>query len=177
MKILDWIDRAVVLVAMVALVAMMLLTTVSVTGRYFFSRPIPDDLVLSEFLMIFVVFLPLSAVQAKREHVFVTIFTDWMTNRAKVVMETFGVIVGLVAFTIVGWASFHEVYGSWQAGSYVDGPLELPEWPPRFALFFGVALFTVRLLVDAIRSVISLRQGTAVAARSEEERALDAEIH
>lgn len=176
MKILLWIDRVVVFISVVALVAMMLLTTVSVIGRYLFAMPIPDDLVMSEFLMVFVVFLPLGAVQASREHVFVTIFTEWMSNRSKVVMETIGVLVGLGIFGIIACAVFTDFLQAWSVGAYVDGPLELPEYPARFVAFFGLALFALRLLVDGVISVIGLITGTAVATRSEEARALEAEI-
>jgi TRAP-type C4-dicarboxylate transport system permease small subunit len=176
MKLLDAIDRVVVLVSVVALAVMMMLTTISVIGRYFFSMPIPDDLVMSEFLMVVVVFLPFSAVQAAREHVFVTIFTDWMSNRAKVIMETVGVVVGCGIFSVIAAAAYSNFYDAWDVGAYIYGQLELPEWPPKFVVFFGLTLFSVRLLVDAVRSVKGLIDGTAVAARSEEARALDAEL-
>ncbi len=176
MKIFDWIDRVLVVVAEAALIVMMLLTTISVIGRYFFNAPIPDDLVMSEFLMVFVVFLPLSAVQAAREHVFVTIFTDWMSNRAKVVLETIGVVIGFCIFTIIAIATFTDFFAAWSVGAYTEGSLELPEAPPRFVLFFGLAVFSLRLLVDAIKSMIGLYTGKAVAARSEEARALESEI-
>ena len=52
MKILEYIDRVAVVTAIVAIVSMMLLVTVSVIGRYFFNLPIPGDLVMSEFLMV-----------------------------------------------------------------------------------------------------------------------------
>ncbi len=155
---------------------MVLLVCTSVIGRYLFAMPIPDDLVFSEYLMIFIVFLPLSSVQAAREHVFVTIFTEWMPNRKKVILETFGVFVGLIAFSIVGVAVFDDLADAWEFQSYVDGPLELLEWPPKFVLVFGIALFTVRLLVDLIQSVHGIITDTATATRSEEDRVLDAEI-
>ncbi|MDE0726919.1 MAG: TRAP transporter small permease [Alphaproteobacteria bacterium] len=155
---------------------MTLLVCFSVLGRYLFAAPIPDDLVFSEFLMVFVVFLPLSSVQASREHVFVTIFTEWMPNRKKVILETFGVFVGLIAFTIVGWAVFTDFYESYEIQAYVEGPLELVEWPAKFAVFFGVALFAVRLLVDLIQSIHGIVNDTATATRSEEDRILDAEL-
>ncbi len=154
----------------------MLLVCVSVLGRYFFSMPIPDDLVFSEFLMVFVVFLPLSAVQASREHVFVTIFTEWMSNARKVVLETFGVLVGLIAFGIICVAVYSDFSESWEYQSYVDGPLELLEWPPKFVLFFGIALFVIRLVVDLVQSVKGIMDGTATATRSEEDRVLEAEL-
>ena len=176
MKALDFIDRAAIVIAIVAILAMTLLICVSVIGRYFFSMPVPGDLVLSEFLMVFIAFLPLSAVQAQREHVFVTIFTDWMANNSKVVLETVGVIFGLLIFAILAGATFTDFHHAWERGTFTEGEIEFPEAPPRFVVFFGLALFSVRLLVDAVRSVVGLRTGEAKAARSETERALDIEI-
>lgn len=176
MKILDYIDQAAVVVAVVAILAMMLLVTVSVIGRYILSLPIPGDLVMSEFLMVFVAFLPLSAVQASREHVFVTIFTDWMKNNTKVVMEEFGVVIGLIIFTILAAATFTDFFHAWSFGTYTEGEIEFPEAPPRFVVFLGLALFALRLLTDAIRSVLALVRGEALASRGETDRALDIDI-
>ncbi|MBN4083130.1 TRAP transporter small permease [bacterium AH-315-B06] len=176
MKFFNMVDRVVVVIAVCALIAMMLMTTVSVFGRYFFSAPIPDDLVFSEFLMIFVVFLPFSAVQAAREHVFVTIFTEWMSNEAKVVMETIGVVIGFIVFTVVTMAVWTDFLDAYEFKAYVDGPLELPEYPIRFVAFFGLALFSIRLFVDSITSVYGLYTGTAHATKSEEARVIEAEI-
>lgn len=176
MKILDYIDRAAVVIAILAILAMTLLVTVSVIGRYFFSMPIPGDLVLSEFLMVFVAFLPLGAVQASREHVFVTIFTDWMTNNARVMLETAGLVIGLFIFTILAGATFSDFHHAWSVGTYTEGDIEFPEAPPRFVVFFGIALLAVRLLVDAVRSLLDLTRGEASAARGEAERVLDLEI-
>jgi len=176
MKILDFIDRIAVMTAIVAILTMTLLVTISVIGRYFFSLPIPGDLVFSEFLMVFVVFLPLAAVQARREHVFVTFFTDRMGNDTKVVMETIGVIIGLFIFGIIAAATFTDFQYAVEYGTYTEGEIELPEAPPRFVVAFGLSLFAVRLLVDAVQSVVGLFTGEALASRGETERALDIEI-
>lgn len=175
MKLLDWIDRALVVVACIALSAIMILTTISVFGRYFFAAPIPDDLVMSEILMVFVAFLPLSYVQARREHVFVTIFTDWMSTGWKVFLETVGTLIGTFIFTIVAWAVFTNFLDAWETGSYFDGPLQLPEWPGRLVVACGLALFALRLVIDSIAAVIGLVTGRAVASRSEFETLLERE--
>lgn len=173
MRILSWVDSVLVAGSVLALIAMMLLTTVSVLLRYLFNAPIPDDLVMSEFLMVVVVFLPFSAVQAAREHVFVTIFTEWMTNRSKVLLETLGVVIGLGIFTVITGAVFTDFHAAWSVGAYVEGPLELPEAPPRFMVFFGLAMFSLRLLIDVVTSVIGLYTGQAVAARSQDAKVLE----
>lgn len=176
MKILATIDRIAVGISVTALVAMMLLISVSVIGRYFFAAPIPDDLVMTEFLMVVVVFLPFGAVQAAREHVFVTIFSEWLSNQKKVVLETMGVILGFFIFSIVAWGGYVNFAEAWDVGAYVEGPLELPESPVKFIAFLGLLLFCVRLLVDAIVSTHGIVTGTAEATRSEEARALDTEL-
>lgn len=154
---------------------MMLLISVSVIGRYFFNAPIPDDLVMTEFLMVFVVFLPFGAVQAAREHVFVTIFSEWLPNNYKVVMETIGDVIGFFIFAIVAAAAYKNFREAWEYGSYVEGLLELPEAPVKFIAFFGLTLFAIRLFIDAVVSVVGVVNGTAVAARAEEARILDTE--
>lgn len=155
------IDRALVVIAIGALVLMMGITTVSVIGRKLFNAPIPDDLVMSEMLMVFVVFLPLSYVQLHREHVFVTLFTDWMSRPARLALETLGLLIGLAIFGLVAAATFTDFHEAWSVGAYEDGPLELPEWPSRFVVFLGMLVFSVRLFVDLIAAIVSLRRPQA----------------
>ena len=63
--------------------------------------------------------------------VFVTIFTEWMSNKTKVIMETFGICVGLLVFSVFTVATFQDFYQAFEAGAYMDGDLELPESPAR----------------------------------------------
>jgi TRAP-type C4-dicarboxylate transport system permease small subunit len=175
-KLLQWFDRMMVVISVTALVVLTAEVCVSVIGRYLFSAPIPDDLVISEFLMVFIVFLPLSSIQAAREHVFVTIFTEWMPNNIKAMLETFGVFIGLIGFSIIAVATYADFKHAWDYGSYVTGLWELVEWPAKFAVFAGIALFAVRLLVDFIQSIAAVIRGTATATKPEEDRVLDGEL-
>lgn len=154
-KTFETVDRVLVGIAIVALILMTGVTVVSVTGRYLLAMPIPDDLVMSEMLMVVVVFLPLATVQKNREHVFVTIFTDLMPPRYQAWCELMGMIIGLVFFAILSAATFGDFQAAWEVGAYIDGPLKLPEWPSRFVVFFGVAVFTLRLLFDVAQTIFN----------------------
>ena len=175
-KFFDVIDRGALWLSVCALLFIMSVTCISVIGRYFFNSPIPDDLVMSEFTMVVVAFLPLAAVQASREHVFVTIFSDWLPNRPKVAMELFGVYLGVVIFTIVTCATYTDFKQAFDVGAYEEGALEVPEAPFRFIVFFGLLLFSIRFVLDAVVSTKGFFTGEAQATRSEEDRALDVEI-
>ncbi|WP_136660631.1 TRAP transporter small permease [Nitratireductor sp. XY-223] len=166
MRILDWIERSLVLVSVSALIFMMSLITTSVFGRYFVSKPIPDDLVLSEILMVFVVFLPLSYVQARKEHIFVSVFTDWMSNDSRAALETFGTLLGAIIVSVIACATSMDFYRAWDVGAYYDGPLELPEWPGRLIVAIGLWLFAIRLALDSIVSLMGLVSGSARASNS-----------
>jgi len=175
-KFFDVVDRTALWLSVCALLFIMSVTCVSVIGRHFFNAPIPDDLVMSEFTMVIVAFLPLAAVQASREHVFVTIFSDWLPNRPKVAMELFGVYLGVVIFTIVTCATYTDFKQAFDVGAYEEGALEVPEAPFRFIVFLGLFLFSIRLVLDAVVSTKGFFTGEAQATRSEEDRALDVEI-
>lgn len=151
-KIFQAVDRVLVAIAVVALILMTSVTVVSVAGRYLLSMPIPDDLVMSEMLMVAVVFLPLATVQKNREHVFVSMFTDKLPARYQAYCELGGMIIGLVFFAILTAATFGDFKAAWDVGAYFDGSLNLPEWPSRFVVFFGVLVFTLRLLFDIVQT-------------------------
>lgn len=152
-KTFESVDRILVAISVAALILMTGVTVVSVLGRYLLSMPIPDDLVMSEMLMVCVVFLPLATVQKNREHVFVTIFTDLLPERYQAYCEMMGMIIGLIFFGILSAATFSDFKAAWDVGAYIDGQLDLPEWPARFVVFFGVLIFTLRLLFDVVQGL------------------------
>lgn len=176
LKFFELVDRGALWLSVIALLFITIMTCISVIGRYFFAAPIPDDLVMSEFTMVIVAFLPLAAVQAAREHVFVTIFSDWLPNRPKVAMELFGVYLGALIFIIVTCATYTDFLQAYNVGAYEEGALEIPEAPFRFIVFFGLLLFSIRLVLDAIISTKGFFTGEIQATLSEEERALEIEI-
>ncbi len=169
MKFVDWIDSALVAIAAFALTFIMLMTTVSVMGRYFFNAPVPDDTAINEILLVFVVFLPLSYVQAKREHIFVSVFSEWMSSNTKVVLDIFGTVVGAVIFSVIAWAVFTDFQHALMTAEFVDSALRLPTWPGKLVVASGIALFSLRLIIDSVAMSAALVKGTAVPAEEQRE--------
>ncbi len=173
-KILKKIDNLAIWMSVSALILITVVSCISVVGRYFFGTPIPDDLSISEKLMVFV-FMPLAAVQSAREHVFVSLFSDWLSNRPKVVMETIGVIIGAIFFTLAAAASYVDFKDAYEVGAYTSGPLNIPHAPFKFFLFVAITLFSFRLIVDAVMMTAGLFTGKAVASLSDVSRLRDIE--
>lgn len=169
------VDAFVIWISVFAILGIMTVTCLSVIGRQVVGRPIPDDLTISENLMILLVFLPMAAVQAAREHVFVTLFTDWMPNRAKVAMEIFGILIGIIFFGLLTWAAWSDFSHAYAVGEYTQGPLNIPHAPVKFVLFFGLFLLVLRLVVDFFLDLAAFISGQAQALKSEEDRVLESD--
>jgi TRAP-type C4-dicarboxylate transport system permease small subunit len=149
------LDRVLLIIASVAIFVMLAITTVSVIGRHFFNAPIPDDLVFNELLIVVLVFLPFAYVQSTDQHVFVTLFTDWLPPRKQAYFKFLGNLIGLMIFCLIAYATWLDFMESFEVRAYSEGVLELPEYPSRFAVFFGVLVMTLRLAFDTIRGLLS----------------------
>ncbi len=155
-RLLGLVDRLLLAVAAVAALLMMSIATVSSLGRYLLDAPIPDDLVMNENLMVFVVFLPLGYVQWQKGHVQVTLFTDWLPVQAREAIELFALALTLAVVVLLAAASFSDFLTAWRVGAYSDGLLKLPEWPGRAVVAAGLAVFALRVLMDL---AVAVRQG------------------
>ncbi len=144
------LDNLLVFFSGVIIMLMLILTTVSVIGRYFFNMPVPNNLAITELLLVMVVYLPMAYVQRHGGHVFVTLFTDWLPPRIRKKFDVLGMTVGTIFIGTAAWATFTDSYAAYTVGAYMEGTLELPEWPFRFAISLGLALFCLRLIMEIL---------------------------
>lgn len=151
-----YFERFLVLIAGIGIMTMLAITTVSVIGRYFFHAPVPDDVTMNEFLMVFVIFLPFAYVQFKREHIMVTLFSDMMPPKGVAVLDVIAHLLGLIFYGLMAWSAYYYFLDSWVVGSYMDGMLALPEWPTRFVFLAGVVIMSLRLVGDLIQAILEL---------------------
>lgn len=149
-------ERFLVLVSGISVMVMLGITTFSVIGRYFFNAPIPDDVTMNEFLMIFVIFLPFAYVQFKREHISVSLLVDLMPEKVVDVIDVLAHLLGLIFYGLMAYSAYHYFLDSWIIGTYMEGPLSLPEWPTRFTFFAGVLLLAIQLIIDLLKSIHKL---------------------
>ncbi|MAL77756.1 MAG: hypothetical protein CMN55_01375 [Sneathiella sp.] len=151
-----YFERFLVLIAGIAIMVMLSITTISVIGRHFIGAPIPDDVTLNEFLMVFVIFLPFAYVQFKKEHISVTLLADMMPARAVDAIDVLAQLLGLIFYGLMACSAYYYFLDSWIVGSFMEGPLSIPEWPTRLIFFAGVLIMALRLIVDLIKSIHKL---------------------
>ena len=95
--VLERVTRGLALAGGVLLVGVLVMTVISVAGRYLFNAPIPGDYEITELACGIAVFAFLPYCQLNRANIVVEFFTAHLSGRAKRVLDT----VHSFAFTVV----------------------------------------------------------------------------
>ncbi len=128
---------------------MMLMVTVDAIGRKTFGA-LPGGLEFSEALMVPVVFLPLMFVQAKREHVFVSVVTTQASMRTQCFLDAVAALIGLAIFGFLTWLALLKAIDSTLIGEYRVAVISVPIWPFRWIVPFGTGLMVLQLALAAL---------------------------
>jgi len=152
-----WLERWCVSLAMIALVILCILVTVSVVSRWFGFSFIPDYVLLVRELMLFVILFPIAAVTAQRGHIAVTFFTERVSSRNVKVLNIVAHSVGFFFAGMLLWSASKLFTSALYSKEYYDGDIYLPMWIGYSIFTFGLALFFFRLffvLIEDIKSFI-----------------------
>ncbi|WP_158967001.1 TRAP transporter small permease [Chachezhania sediminis] len=147
-RLIEIYDRTMVILAAITLTILMTMTTLSALGRYFFNRPVPDNVTISQMMMVLIVFLPLAYVQKLRHHVSVTLFTDWLPSRGMRRLQGFGLFLSLIFFGLIALTAIAATLKTYHIGESTRGELDLPTWPAHAIMAVGLVGFVLRLLFE-----------------------------
>ncbi|MFQ5850539.1 MAG: TRAP transporter small permease subunit [Candidatus Binatia bacterium] len=129
---------------------MMFLITFDVAGRYLLSEPITGTLEITEFLMVFVIFLSISCVQQRKGHIRVQILTRRLPPKAEIAVDILAHLVALLFFLLIAWQSGASALSSWEFREASEGLLQIPIYPPKFAISLGSLLMGGQILSDIL---------------------------
>lgn len=148
---MDFVDRWLIRFAQLMLAVMVLITFISVIGRTFFNTSVPDDLLMSEMLMVVLVFLPLSWVQSLGAHLEVTVLTDFFPEIVQKILVSLGLLLGVLVFGGMSYVSWENAYESYVFGELAyNSVLDLKDWPAKVLIPIGLGWWCLRMLVQLI---------------------------
>lgn len=151
-RIFDRIVGILTGVAVGLLVPMMFLVTGDVIGRYILNSPIPAVFEInSHFLMVMVVFFPLAYVHQRKEHVFVTLFTDRLPPGGKAFLEGISAIMGLAVYGLIGWYGLQKAILATRVLEYIPGIVDVPVWLSKWIIPIGCLAFCIELARDVFK--------------------------
>ncbi len=146
-----WLERAFTALAMLGLVLLCLIVTITVLSRWLYRPLIPDDVLLVRELMVGVILLPLAAVTARGAHISVTVFTNWLRPAPLAWLARLGYAIGLALVGALLWIGQRLFRASWESGDYHDGDIYIPMWIGYCVFMIALAAFAVRLAAQIVR--------------------------
>ena len=136
-----------VLVA-VLLMAMMMVTTIDVFGRYLLSRPLPGAFEITEIMLGMIIFIALPLVCLHEENIAVSLVTERFSSRSR---EIHAVIVSIICSGVLVLVAWRLMMHALQLASYGDVTifLRVPKGPIGYTMAGFTTLAALAQLVVA----------------------------
>jgi len=147
---LAWVNRATVLLGMIALVVASLVLTYSVFSRYLFKAATDWQDEIAVFCIVGAVFLAGAWVQAQRGHVGIEAIASLLpaaANRARIIVVDVLTLAFCAFFAWKSWTLFHEAWVDKMTTSSTFAP---PLTIPYGLMGAGMTLLVVQLALQTI---------------------------
>lgn len=139
-------------VSATVIIAMMLLVTSDVIGRYFFDSPITGASELARFMMIIIVFPALAWTALEGKHIKVDLLMDRFSPRVQAMVNAVIILVVLGIYVTITWRS--AVY-SLEVNN-VTSMLRVPQSIFYWVMTVGLGVFCVSIIALLIKNIIEV---------------------
>lgn len=147
----ELLTRTALSVGMGWVMVMMFLTTLDVAGRYFFSKPVPGGIEMSEFMLAVFGILGMAYTHQAGANVKVTMLTRVLPARLTGVIDTLTTLFSLQIIAMLAWYGIVIGLEELHAGTTTD-TLGIPIYPLYFLLSLGAGLLCLVILITLVES-------------------------
>jgi TRAP-type C4-dicarboxylate transport system permease small subunit len=149
------IGRGFGIFAALAILAVLVLTAINVTGRYLFTAPLRGAEEMTGFLVVAMVMLGAAEAYRRGDHIRIDLLTERLgPTGARWVDVLSHLAVAAFAANLLR-TGLHTVEFSYNFEAYSAGYLEVPMWIPQSALVIGGALLLAMALLKLIEALLS----------------------
>lgn len=151
MTLLGIINRAIVVLAAIALVLASCVLTYSVLLRYFTPEPTDWQDEFSVFLLIGVSFMAAAWVHSQRGHIGIEALASILSPSVNRVRLFIVDMLSAVFCAFFAWKSWTLLYEAWSEGYVSATAWAPPLWIPYSLMSVGMTLLTLQIVVQAFR--------------------------
>jgi TRAP-type C4-dicarboxylate transport system permease small subunit len=148
------LNRVILVLGGLALVAACLVLSYSVVVRYFLKIPTEWQDETAVFLIVGATFLSAAAVQARRGHVAIEALTGLLSPRANAVRLVVADLVSLLFVAFFAWKSWTLLHEAWVGGQTSQSTWGPPLWIPYSLMAVGMTLLGGQLLLQVVEAVL-----------------------
>ena len=150
MKLLELLNRAIVVLSAIALLVASCVLTYSVVLRYFSPQPTDWQDEFSVFLLIGVTFMSSAWVQSQRGHIGIEAVASLLSPAAERWRLRLVDVASALFCAFFAWKSWTLLHEAWVEGYYSATSWAPPLWIPYLAMSAGMTLLTVQIVVQAL---------------------------
>jgi len=151
-RLFRW-ENLLALISGYAILSLMVLAVISVSGRQFFNQPLPGYVDWIEQAMPLIAFMGISYTQRQGGHIRMDMLVGSLKGRflwAFELLTTLAILL-LVSFLVWGtWAHFERSFDFnapwWSRDSSID--IGIPMWPAKLMVPIAFAILVLRLLIQ-----------------------------
>jgi TRAP-type C4-dicarboxylate transport system permease small subunit len=155
-KFVEFLNKIMLILGGIAVLALMLLATSNVTLRVFHA-PFRGTYEFVGFLGAIVIAFALGYTQQRKDHIVVDILTERFSKQTNRVLDTVNYLVTMVFFAIIAWQII--VWGNKLViGAEVSETLKIIYYPFVYSVALGFAIFSLTLLVDFLQTVFKRKE-------------------
>lgn len=139
-----------------ALVIMMVLTSIDALSRYLFNKSITGAYEITEsYLMIIVVFLSMSYVQKVNGHIRLDIIFNKFSNKIQNYLNVSFYILTVAYFFFIGYQGLISTINAFTNKLVMPGLMNFPLWSSYIWVAIGSFLIVVRLILSSIQLLVN----------------------
>lgn len=155
-RVLDLSEQVLVVITALMIISLMLVSDISVIGRYLFDAPIPASFELVVLIFIVLMIAPLGYVQRVKGHIGVEFLSERMSPRNRILS---GLLVDIVLFVFLVFFTYQcIIYARHNWGEFSIGVIPWPYWPALIFLPLGVGSCGLRVFVQIFENISTLRK-------------------
>jgi TRAP-type C4-dicarboxylate transport system permease small subunit len=158
-NILDRISLFLCGVSCVAIAIMMLLMVADAVSRKFVGS-IPGGFYTTIAILTILLFLPQGYAQMIDAHISVDLVTSKLSDRKQNILRIISVVLAIFFFGVVTWAGGIKAWEATLAREEWMGAVFYPAWPWRWSIPIGLLIFTLQLIMTAIKEIKTLKERT-----------------
>ena len=154
------ISRAANIIAEVLTVILMLMIAREVVWRYVLNKPSVFSVEISEYIMIFITFMCAGWVLHKNAHVSMTVVTDRLPARFKIMLDTVTSMITMAVCCVIIWkgavSAMIAFTGNYRSASLIQFPL----WISYSFIPLGLTILVLQFIVRIRGNILRLKEMT-----------------
>lgn len=148
------LEKGLHILGYIAAFAMMLLITADTAGRFFFNLPIQGTFEITQmYLMVMIIFLSISYSYKNGSHIRIDVLYNRFSERTKLVVDMFGIVLTLVVFSMICYKSYEITYRAFVNNQQTFGVISMPVYLSYIWIPIGTGVLLIRMVIDFVKKV------------------------